>query len=328
MRLQQQYRDFVYTKAPHQGIDRHSAEAIWEQILKFAAYSYCKAHATVYGNIAWQTAFLKAHYPREFYTSLFNNHQGMYPLRVYVWDAMRHGIRILRPHVNYSDIEWSLRGKAIRAGLNIIKGLRLRTMQTIIEQRAARPFESLDDLRRRVPSSRPEMQNLVHIGACDGLGESRPVMLLDLHRKPVNPNQLMLFDIYEGGRRSRWPEYDRVAKLKAEVDVTGIPFTMHPANLLQIKHTPAKQLGKHVHRRVLVAGFAATARTAKTADGKTMGFVTVEDASGLAEVSFFPDRIEQYRRICSAGGPVWIRGKVTEHLSSVVVEGHDCGTCK
>jgi len=61
VRLQQQYVDFVYAKAEQQGIDRRSAEAIWEQILKFAAYSYCKAHATVYANIAWQTAFLKAH---------------------------------------------------------------------------------------------------------------------------------------------------------------------------------------------------------------------------------------------------------------------------
>jgi len=125
VRLQRQYVDFVYNKAEQQGIDRHTAEAIWEQILKFAAYSYCKAHATVYANIAWQTAFLKAHYPQQFFTSLFNNHHGMYPLRVYVWQAIRHGIKILPPHVNHSEIEWTTQGKAIRAGLNIIKGLLL-----------------------------------------------------------------------------------------------------------------------------------------------------------------------------------------------------------
>ena len=91
VKLQKQYNDFVYIKANEAGIDRDTAETIWEQVFKFAAYSYCKAHATVYANIAWQTAYLKAHYPQEFYTSLFNNHHGMYPLRIYVWDAIRCG---------------------------------------------------------------------------------------------------------------------------------------------------------------------------------------------------------------------------------------------
>ncbi|MHC4621756.1 MAG: PHP domain-containing protein, partial [Planctomycetota bacterium] len=72
VRLQKQYTDFVYSRAEQAGIDRTTAEAVWEQILRFAAYSYCKAHATVYAHIAWQTAFLKAHYPQQFYTSIFN----------------------------------------------------------------------------------------------------------------------------------------------------------------------------------------------------------------------------------------------------------------
>ncbi|UCG59785.1 MAG: DNA polymerase III subunit alpha, partial [Phycisphaerales bacterium] len=128
-RLQNQYVDFVCSKAERAGIDRQSAEAIWDNILRFAAYSYCKAHATVYANIAWQTAYLKANYPQQFYCSLFNNHHGMYPLRVYVWDAKRHGIRILPPHVNLSDIEWSAQGRAIRAGLSVIKGLSFKTAE-------------------------------------------------------------------------------------------------------------------------------------------------------------------------------------------------------
>ena len=122
-RVQAQYVDFVHRRAPQAGIEQRTAEAIWDEVLRFAAYSYCKAHATVYANIAWETAWLKAHYPAEFYCSLFNNHQGMYPLRVYVWDAKRHGVPVLPPHVNHSEIEWSLQAGVIRAGLNIVKGL-------------------------------------------------------------------------------------------------------------------------------------------------------------------------------------------------------------
>jgi len=75
-----------------------------------------------------------------------------------------------------------------------------------------------------------------------------------------------------------------------------------------------------------VAGFIATARRARTTDGRTMGFVTIEDASGLAEVTFFPDEIEQYHRIVMQAGPVWVRGRVTEHLSSISIEGRYWGS--
>jgi DNA polymerase III alpha subunit len=326
-RLQKQYTDFVYSRAEQAGIDRATAEAVWEQILRFAAYSYCKAHAAVYAHIAWQTAFLKAHYPRQFYTSIFNNHQGMYPLRVYVSEAMRRGIRILPPHVNASDVEWTTQAKAIRAGLNIIKALSLNTMTEIIAARHIRPFTDLDDLRNRVRFRRPELENLVHVGACDGLGPSRPAMLMRLRFAPPNPKQLLLFDMYADSSRPKCPEYNRLAKLKAEVDVTGIPFTMHPALLLRIRHTPAARLGQFINREVTVAGCIAAARRARTSTGRIMGFVTIEDSSGLAEVTFFPNRISQYEDLCSASGLVWVTGRVTNHLSSINLEGRQAGVC-
>jgi DNA polymerase III alpha subunit len=324
-RLQRQYEDFVYFRAERLGVDRQTAEAIWEQILKFAAYSYCKAHATVYANIAWQTAYLKAHYPQQFYTAILNNHHGMYPLRVYAWDAIRHGIRILPPHVNKSDIEWRPEGKAIRAGLNIIKGLSINTMNEIVSQRNHRLFTDVADLRIRVRFRGPELPNLIHLGACDGLGLSRPYMLMRLRFTPINPHQLLLFDIYKAPRKA-FSDYSRTEKLNAEVDLTGIPFSIHPAVLLNTKHTDASRLSKYIDRQVTVAGYLAAARLAKTNDGKVMGFVTLEDSSGLAEVTFFPDQIEKYESLYAASGPVWVTGKVNEHLSSITVEATTCGT--
>lgn len=323
-KLQKQYRDFVYIKADEAGIDRATAETIWEQVLKFAAYSYCKAHATVYANIAWQTAYLKAHCPQEFYTSLFNNHHGMYPLRIYVWDAIRSGMKVLPPHVNYSSLEWTKEVKAIRAGLSIVRELSLKTINAIIEQRDKKLFVNIDDLRTRVKFGRPELQNLIHLGACDGLGPTRPMMLTQLKSNPAEAGQLLLFDLY---KHSKEPllDYDRVAKLKAEVDMTSIPFSVHPAVYLDTEHILAAELYKYVEREVIVAGFVATARTARTEDGRTMGFATIEDASGLAEVSFFPDRIDDYYKICSASGAVWARGVVNEHLCSITIDCRNCG---
>ncbi len=324
-RVQAQYVDFVRVRAEQAGVDRDTAEAIWDEVLRFAAYSYCKAHATVYANIAWETAWLKAHYPQQFYCSLFNNHQGMYPLRVYVWDAKRHGVTILPPHVNHSEIEWSLQRGAIRAGLNLIKGLSGATAKMIVAQRQTAKFQDVADLRLRVRFRRPELQNLIHVGACDGLGPTRPAMLSRLRFTLPRQEQPMLFDIYRDRSVEKLPDYDEVAKLKAEIDTTGIPFRMHPAALLAQRGVPAAKLHDFRGRRVTVAGFVATARRARTNDGRVMGFVTLEDATGLIEVSFFPDKMARYRTLCTYGGPVWVTGKVTEHLSSLSLDGSDGG---
>jgi DNA polymerase-3 subunit alpha/error-prone DNA polymerase len=209
--------------------------------------------------------------------------------------------------------------------LNIVKGLSRRTARTIVQQRRRRAFEGLDDLRRRVVFRKPELQNLVHIGACDGLGPTRPVMLNALRFPVPDRTQPMLFDIYRDPFAGRLPDYDRIARLKAELDVTGISFGLHPAVLLPRGYVSARRLCDRVGRKTRVAGFVATARRARTQDGRVMGFVTLEDATGLVETSFFPDQIELYRRICAHGGPVWISGKVTEHLSSITLEGIECG---
>jgi len=324
-RLQAQYVDFVRVRAQRAGIDRQTAEAIWDEVLRFAAYSYCKAHATVYANIAWQTAWMKAHYPPEFYCSLLNNHQGMYPLRVYVWDARRHGVAVLPPHVNHSEIEWCLQNGAIRAGLNLVKGLSGATMPAILEQRPSGGFRDLEDLRRCVRFRRPELKNLIHVGACDGLGSTRPAMLNSLRHAVSAREEPMLFDIYRDRRAEILPDYDGIAKLEAELDVTGVPFSMHPSLLLPKRYATAERLRDLVGKKAVVAGFVATARRARTNDDRVMGFVTLEDATGLAEVSFFPDKLPLYKTICSYGGPVWVAGKVTEHLSSISIDCSECG---
>jgi DNA polymerase III alpha subunit len=109
------------------------------------------------------------------------------------------------------------------------------------------------------------------------------------------------------------------------LDVTGISFGLHPATLLPAGYVPAVQLQRLVGKRTTVAGFVATARRARTNDGRVMGFVTLEDSTGLAEVSFFPDRIGLYRSICSYGGPVWVRGRVNRNTCLDRMECAACG---
>ena len=266
---------------------------------------------------------MKTHHALAFYCSLLNNHHGMYPLRVYVWDAKRHGVSILPPHVNRSEVEWCIEGKRLRAGLALIKGMAHDGMQAVIQERAHRPFSDLNDLRRRVRLRKGQLEPLVTVGACDGLGPSRPAMLEQLRFPVPDPHQALLFDPYGPGVQH--PEFDRLEKLQAELEVTGIPFSFHPELLLRNKHVPCARLDKFANTNVTIAGFIAAARRARTQDSRVMGFVTLEDATGLAEVNFFPDQLELYHRIASYGGPVWIQGKVTEHLSSFTLECSNCG---
>jgi DNA polymerase-3 subunit alpha len=146
---------------------------------------------------------------------------------------------------------------------------------------------------------------------------------MQLHLAPVNPSQLLLFD--PCNNLSCLPEYDRTTKLEAEVEITGIPFSIHPAVYLRIKHVPAVRLESFVNKQITIAGFIAAARRTRTNNGKVMGFVTLEDFSGLAEVTFFPDQLEKYHSICRVSGPVWVTGKVTKHLSSIAVECRSWG---
>jgi DNA polymerase III alpha subunit len=100
---------------------------------------------------------------------------------------------------------------------------------------------------------------------------------------------------------------------------------MHPAVLLPKRYVPANRLQEFLDKRVTVAGFVATARRARTGDNRVMGFVTLEDATGLIEASFFPDKLALYKTICPYGGPVWVSGRVVEHLSSLSLDCSDCG---
>jgi len=150
-------------------------------------------------------------------------------------------------------------------------------------------------------------------------------MLMAADFEPHDARQNTLFELYATPKRSELPDYDRYARMNAEIDCTGIPFSMHPASLIAMRQTTADRLAEFAGKDVTVAGLLAAARLAATSDDRLMGFITLDDASGLAEITFFPDNIEDYRRIVAMSGPVWIRGRVQMHLSSATIEFRQAG---
>lgn len=304
---------FVFAKAANCGVDEQAATRIWDQVTRFASYSYCKAHASVYGKLAWLTARLKAHYPLEFYTAVLNCHKSMYPKRVFVWDAMRHGIPVLPPDINASELDWTPTRRGIQAGLNIIKGLRHSLCRTIVKQARTRPFASLYDLRQRVAFNAGELERLILVGACRSLG-ARDQLLCNSRTTTAHGEQLTLFNAVE-------PELPPQAK--AELVLTDIPFSQHPVDGQFPQRCSAEAMGNHINRTVEMVGildaYKFVQARSETGEGRPMCFVTLEDATGVFEVVLFPDQHDRYGHLFSTVGPYRLKGTVREQWDSLTL---------
>ena len=153
------------------GHTRELSEKLFSMVASFAAYGFCKAHAASFAHITYQSAYLKAHYPLEFYLGLLNaGYVGSYPQSVFVNEARKSGIRILAPHVNFSGEVYTIENDAIRIGLSLIKGVGPRFARRILCDRAIGIFSSIEDFRRRAGLPEKVIENLFLAGAFTGLG--------------------------------------------------------------------------------------------------------------------------------------------------------------
>ncbi len=218
------------------GARRTDAETLWERINQFAAYSYCKAHACTYGEIAYRATYLRTHWPAEFLAAVLANQSGYYERRTYVEDARRHGVPILGPDVNASDIEptteWctlepgviesssiepgaeapgharctpsapsatEARQVGLRLGLMDVRGLSERAMARIVENREDRgPYASVADVLARVPLSREEAQNLALAGGLDSIAANRPQALWQVNARPAHRSRTEDAPLFDG----------------------------------------------------------------------------------------------------------------------------------
>jgi DNA-directed DNA polymerase III PolC len=171
-------RGFV-AQATRAGITESEAHAVWRELARFAGYAFCKAHAAGYGQLAWQSAALKARYPAEWAVGVLNHHAGMYPTWVHVEDLRRGGVNrapvtFLAPCVERSQWDTTLErdvapggvARRVRVGLHRVQGLTRATGERIV---AARPFASLADFADRVRPTPPELDALILAGALDRL---------------------------------------------------------------------------------------------------------------------------------------------------------------
>ena len=319
--------------ARERGVGNHQIEAVWDMMMSFRGYSFCKPHSASYARVSFQAAYLKTHYPAEFMAAVISNQGGFYSTFAYVSEARRMGLEILPPDVNQSDLRWKGRSGCLRVGLLSIKHVDTDTHRRIVAGRMEKPYNNIVDFLERVKPKEHEARSLIHAGAFDSVcpKENRTSILWELicwkKSRLTRLNRSGTRDLFrkriEVPKPSFPPENER-DRLQREFAALGFLCHGHPMALytdLLKKHriVKAKELPYFVNRHVQAAGILITGKVVHTKHGEPMEFITFEDDTGLIETTFFP---EAYRRVCSiidGNRPFILYGKVEEDFGAVTM---------
>ncbi len=340
------YQEEFVEGALARGVTREVVDQVWDMILSFSVYSFCKPHSASYAMVSFRSAWLRAHYPAEFMAAVISNQGGYYQTFAYVSEAKRMGLRVLPPDVNASERHYTGRARELRVGLMQVKGLHEETLGALLAERAAAgPFASFVDLRRRASVPPGDAELLVKSGACDSMagGRARAELLWELyldsreagasrpgrtasHRSGA-ATALDLFPPPPVGA-PRAPAYDRVTMLRHEIETLGFLISTHPleayeAAMRQRVVVAARDLDRHVGQRVTTLGWHVTSKLAHTKNDEPMEFVTFEDTTGLIDATFFPRAYDRFCHLLTSTRPFLLTGRVEEEygVCTLNVEG-------
>jgi DNA polymerase-3 subunit alpha/error-prone DNA polymerase len=331
----QDFQKRFYRGAKARGVSAKQVAVIWDMMMSFSGYSFCKPHSASYARVSFQAAYLKVHYPAEFMAAVISNQGGFYGTFAYVSEARRMGLTILPPDINRSEIRWTGQGDKIRVGLLSIKGLAAKTQQHIVSQRRLGPYQSLPDVLERVRPDEAEARALIHCGALDDLSRNtnRAGLLWELacwlkaRSAGSATKTIPLFkntDLALACRRPPLPPDNWRERLRHEFAVLGFlcdrhPMELYSAKLKKLRTVKALDLPGFLGNQVCMAGWLVTGKVVSTKHGDPMEFLTFEDETGIVETTFFP---ETYRRFChmiDRNRPYLLTGKVEEDWGAVTL---------
>jgi len=317
--------------AAARGVAATVIDDVWDMILSFSGYSFCKGHSASYIQVALQSAYLRAHYPAEFMAGVLANEGGYYAPFAYIAEARRMGLAIRPPDVNASESHYTGRGRELRIGLQALKGLTADGLARLVEERGrGGPYASLEELSWRAGLGPGDLRVLIQAGACDGIaqGRTRPQLmwLVDAapgHRPGVSRSQGAL-DLGDTAPLPPLTEYDADRQLRDEYAVLGYLASRHPMDLfadtLRAVHpVPAPRLRDHVGKLVTCAGMLTTAKPVHTIRDEPMEFVTFDDGAGLLETVIFPDVYRRVVPLLFGAGPYLLRGRVEESYGAITL---------
>lgn len=334
-----EHRGIFVEGAVKNGVDQKMASHIFDLVEKFGGYGFNKSHSAAYALIAYQTAYLKAHYPVEFLAALLTSEIGNADKVVkFIDECRRSNIDVLAPDVNLSHKIFTVRDGAIRFGLAAVKNVGENAVDAILEAReAGEAFKTLSDFCTRVDLrkvNRRVLENLIKSGAFDSVDNNRAKLFAGLDtaldygqrvQREAASTQISLFGGVEHQEINvpdlpNLPEWDDKFRLTQEKEALGFYLTGHPLNAYMntiqqfatINAARLKEMAEEGQKGTngCVAGMIKSIKNIKTRKGDSMAVVTLEDAYGAFEVTFFPKAYAVCCPLLVMGMPLFVKGKV------------------
>ena len=281
-------------------------EEVWGLVTGFAGYAFCKAHSTAYGVEAYQSAWLKLHYPAEFMAAVLTNGKGFYDPLVYVLESYRLGLKFLPPTVNEPGPAFAVHGDAIRVPLTRTKGLTERMVKRMLAEREHGTFTSLPDFHRRVKPSPEELETMIRAGGFDEFSETRTRQFWEaqyLHRAQGSGRDAGQSWLLPPPSLERFPdvpvrEPTQRERLEAETELFGYAVSGHPlelfADIAWDTYCPVAQMANHIGETVVACGLVVEQRTHHQITGEPMKFLTLADWTGIVETELFAQTYKNY----------------------------------
>jgi DNA-directed DNA polymerase III PolC len=329
------YAEEFFTGAAALGRDIETTKKVWEMVMSFAGYSFCKGHSCSYIRVAQHSCYLRAHYPAEFMAGVLANGGGFYHPFAYVAEAMRMGLTVLPPDVNASEFRTTGRGREVRIGLQFVKGLSAKAAEQVL---AARPFTDFADFRARTGLGDDDCRTLAKVGALDSIkgDHTRPMLLWEIDQnggveecQNGGPREVLPLEdaTIPPFRHSAIPplrEYSTDRRRRAEYELLGFTTDSHPmhlrtADLARFRVTKSTELAGHIGESVLCSGMLTTSKPISTITEEPMEFATFDDGYGLIETVLFPRVFRERGHVLFDQGPFLFRGKVDEEFGAITV---------
>ena len=329
------------------GISETVAQSIYDEIYDFASYAFNKAHAVSYAVVAYQTAWFKCRYPREYMAALLTSVlDSQEKVAEYIAECKENGIALLPPDINESGPTFTVSGNNIRFGLAALKGVGRSFMNAVLAEREkGGNFTSFPDFCSRMfdhDLNKRVLDSLIRSGSFDSMGYRRSQLLkvfeqlVDSISRDRRQNLEGQFDLFGGGGGDAYavpefilpdvPEFSRSELMKMEKETTGLYLSGHPMDEYReqsrkLRAVPLGTIladnGEHGQQRygdgqrVTVTGVVSAVKTKTTKSNSLMAYVTLEDASGSMEMLAFSRTLAESGSCLKAGQPVVVTGRIS-----------------
>ncbi|AEJ19558.1 DNA polymerase III subunit alpha [Gracilinema caldarium] len=315
------YKGCLQNQVPQTIIDE-----VWAMMLSFDGYSFNKPHSASYAMVSFQSAYLRVHYPAYFMAAVLSNQGGYYHPLAYVSECRRMGLRVLGPDINMSRYHYYGRGNDVVVGLIAIGGLGKSTTEQLVAEREQRgPFQSLQDVAKRLRIPRDELAAMTRAGLFDSITTlNRALQFRMFLTEQNNKNEQELFTFPQSAPKKTTEKLETRIK---EFKTLGFLRSGHPLELW----TPhralkgrerifASDLSNYIGLRVRLLGWPITRKDVWTLHGETMTFISYEDETALYETVLFPPVYQKYRSLLFDIQPFLLTGLVTQQQGAISLE--------